>query len=125
MRISDWSSDVCSSDLLPAYPLADRRSEASAQGSGYSPRRADEIPVQGRQRAAPRQSEIGQRRRRAADRAEIFLVEQIIDIDLELHFPERPGIAEVIARIDAEHGVARPILDPALRIGGDRKSTRR
>src|SRR3546814_9080119 len=30
MRISDWSSDVCSSDLLePAAPLRDRASEAA------------------------------------------------------------------------------------------------
>src|SRR3546814_9047643 len=39
MRISDWSSDVCSSDLVPARRLrlegrADRRAHASDAGAG-------------------------------------------------------------------------------------------
>src|SRR3546814_1592670 len=37
MRISDWSSDVCSSDLQPARRHADDDAGAQAQRSGYGP----------------------------------------------------------------------------------------
>src|SRR3546814_4503029 len=39
MRISDWSSDVCSSDLWIMLGLADRRIEASSP-----PRGGDRVP---------------------------------------------------------------------------------
>src|SRR3546814_16074132 len=34
MRISDWSSDVCSSDLEPAFPGGQRRAEPCTGGGG-------------------------------------------------------------------------------------------
>src|SRR3546814_10039145 len=47
MRISDWSSDVCSSDLYPIVPAPSRRSSAAriredprSRGPARAPRRA-------------------------------------------------------------------------------------
>src|SRR3546814_5765246 len=49
MRISDWSSDVCSSDLLhaPRHGLFDRRQPRVSQCRGIS-RRGDHLRVSGR-----------------------------------------------------------------------------
>src|SRR3546814_2046690 len=36
MRISDWSSDVCSSDLVPHAPTVRRASQSGPVGSGFA-----------------------------------------------------------------------------------------
>src|SRR3546814_11060355 len=42
MRISDWSSDVCSSDLDVAQVAADRGRGAAGAGTAHDPRRLGE-----------------------------------------------------------------------------------
>src|SRR3546814_18963605 len=74
MRISDWSSDVCSSDLPRPFLAVCRRSlEADGQRAADRARGAD-LGV-GRRRT------LGQRRGVATD---IKLVEQVVDVDLEI-----------------------------------------
>src|SRR3546814_14440566 len=47
MRISDWSSDVCSSDLLAAQELTDRRAQNRATiGGARIRRRAGALELQ-------------------------------------------------------------------------------
>src|SRR3546814_15802233 len=43
MRISDWSSDVCSSDLVPVEVLLGRRGEEREQTRGVGAKRPDEV----------------------------------------------------------------------------------
>src|SRR3546814_15219556 len=50
MRISDWSSDVCSSDLLRAGGRRDRRRDAPGQRRGAAPRRRGRRLRRGRRR---------------------------------------------------------------------------
>src|SRR3546814_9642038 len=51
MRTSDWSSDVCSSDLYlcqrPAPPRTDRAARADGGSCRRDPRRGPQAPVQG------------------------------------------------------------------------------
>src|SRR3546814_5437678 len=44
MRISDWSSDVCSSDLVDGASMADWDSEQLAQHIGYLPQDCGLLP---------------------------------------------------------------------------------
>src|SRR3546814_1552457 len=55
MRISDWSSDVCSSDLCPAFEVGDPASEAGDKdGHGPLGRAWAKLPLSGRTTAARR-----------------------------------------------------------------------
>src|SRR3546814_12234115 len=83
MRISDWSSDVCSSDLHRERPRSDRRPDAGAgrlrRGGGGRPRSrrltsldgGDRSPVEGARirRAAPELPEPDVLSRRRGGRA--------------------------------------------------------
>src|SRR3546814_5899773 len=56
MRISDWSSDVCSSDLLDAAPIPGARGAASSEdGAPANPKEGgdgkDELPAELKQSA--------------------------------------------------------------------------
>src|SRR3546814_2194718 len=70
MRISDWSSDVCSSDLLP--PLGDARAEvASCRNNGAvftSARRLPRPHDDGRGLARPARALAAMAEHRGADR---------------------------------------------------------
>src|SRR3546814_3470721 len=55
MRISDWSSDVCSSDLVPVFPHADQPEPADLVGR--RPARAGARASAARRRAAPLSSD--------------------------------------------------------------------
>src|SRR3546814_11842907 len=53
MRISDWSSDVCSSDLLKGRPRALRRAVEKGRGErGHAAQRERQVPRQLGQRDA-------------------------------------------------------------------------
>src|SRR3546814_19943773 len=52
MRISDWSSDVCSSDLLRRQPVGLGKEDVDAEGAGLVA--ADLAPQVGQQVARPR-----------------------------------------------------------------------
>src|SRR3546814_15176597 len=67
MRISDWSSDVCSSDLSPSFPCTRHTADRSApRGPRLSAARV-------RKPASRKQPRLCGRRRAAAQRHHLFL----------------------------------------------------
>src|SRR3546814_3366391 len=124
MRISDWSSDVCSSDLRDISVIAKRKAET--EGKGYQQPEPGEPAVEARVRLAvtvadPPRDEIAEhepRRHRAAEPEAGFRLVHAVDAAKEGGAPQDEGEAR-----DRHHREQEG--DPAQRyIGGDRKSTR-
>src|SRR3546814_2639071 len=70
MRISDWSSDVCSSDLGPRWPSAPSAPAASAKPAKPPPPRASSTPFRPSRSIEPlRRAAAGHRRARQREQA--------------------------------------------------------
>src|SRR3546814_9500308 len=103
MRISDWSSDVCSSDLAAAAPSA-RASSSSTKGGQPGPGTGIASPPAiaiSRSVARRRRSAVALHADRAAafDRGEIAAHRRDLDLDL---LPRR-GLARQPRRRSEEH----------------------
>src|SRR3546814_3702365 len=128
MRISDWSSDVCSSDLLALEHQAERRIGKRAQRSVA----ADRIGAHRAMDERARQADV----ERAITRLRIGLGRPVAIEQMEPRAGAEPlahivsvGEAELPFRDETQLHVIEPAIDEARRGGrageiGDRKSTR-
>src|SRR3546814_11326709 len=119
MRISDWSSDVCSSDLLVAGELV---GEAGNLGN-----RAGQVGGFGLVGIGPAVEAVGQRGDAADHAAQAAIARHAGYAELAEHGPPclQPDIKLVAGGVQALGDIAKPALDPvAAAVGAEGESGR-